>query len=151
MRHPVQLIMSGVIGTPLSFVHNSAVFSRRALSFVIVAILASHFSQSSPQQPISLFVLSIVASINLIFSDSKAVINMLKGCQLRSGLVDNIFLNIVGRQQLMDQKAVFFNACYALARAFDACDIGLSFALGLIIKVVQGSPVVIGGVVIGLK
>lgn len=70
---------------------------------------------------------------------------MLKGCQLRSGLVDNIFLNIVGRQQLMDQKAVFFNACYALARAFDACDIGL------IIKVVQGSPVVIGGVVIGLK
>ena len=36
-------------------------------------------------------------------------------------------------------------------RAFDACDIGLSFALGIIIKVVQGSPVVIGGVVIGLK
>ena len=28
-------------------------FLRRALSFVIVAILASHFSQSSPQQPIS--------------------------------------------------------------------------------------------------
>ena len=51
-RQPVQLIISGVIVTPLSFVHKSAVFLRRALSFVIVAILASQVSQSSPQQPI---------------------------------------------------------------------------------------------------
>ena len=41
MRQPVQLSISGVIGTPFSFVHNAAVFSRRALSLVIVAILAS--------------------------------------------------------------------------------------------------------------
>ena len=64
MRHPVQLIMSGVIVTPLSFVQSAAVFSRRALSFVSVAILASHFSQSSPQQPISWFAFFIVACIN---------------------------------------------------------------------------------------
>ena len=53
MRQPMQFIISGVIVTPLSFAHRAAVFSRRALLFVIVAILASHFSQSSPQQPIS--------------------------------------------------------------------------------------------------
>ncbi len=53
IRHPVQFIISGVIVTPLSFVHSAAVFSRKALSFVIVAIRASHFSQSSPQQPIN--------------------------------------------------------------------------------------------------
>ena len=56
MRQPVQFIISGVIITPFSFVHRAAVFSRRALSFASVAILASHFSQSSPQQPISLFI-----------------------------------------------------------------------------------------------
>ena len=43
MRQPVQLIVSGRIVTPLSFVHRAAVFSRRVLSFAIVAILASHF------------------------------------------------------------------------------------------------------------
>ena len=48
-------IISGVIGTPLSFVHSAAVFSRRAVSFVSVAIRASQTSQSSPQQPISWF------------------------------------------------------------------------------------------------
>ena len=64
MRHPVQLIMSGVIVTPLSFVQSATVFSRRALSFVIVAILASQASQSSPQQPIRWFVFFIVACIN---------------------------------------------------------------------------------------
>ena len=53
MRQPMQFIISGVIVTTLSFVHRAAVFSRRALSFVSVAIRASHFSQSSPQQPIS--------------------------------------------------------------------------------------------------
>lgn len=53
IRHPVQFIILGVIVTPLSFVHSAAVFSRKALSFVIVAIRASHFSQSSPQQPIN--------------------------------------------------------------------------------------------------
>ena len=63
MRQPVQLIISGVIVTPLSFVHSAAVFSRRALSFVIVAILASQVSQSNPQQPISWFVFFIVTSI----------------------------------------------------------------------------------------
>lgn len=52
-RQPVQCIISGVMGTPLSSVHRAAVFSRRALSFVTVAIRASHASQSSPQQPIS--------------------------------------------------------------------------------------------------
>ena len=67
MRQPVQLIISGKIVTPLSCVHRAAVFSRRALSFVIVAILASQVSQSSPQQPISWFVFFIVASTNLIF------------------------------------------------------------------------------------
>ena len=60
IRQPVQLIISGVIVTPLSFVHSAAVFSRRVLSFVIVAILASQVSQSSPQQPISVFVFFIL-------------------------------------------------------------------------------------------
>ena len=64
MRHPVQLIISGRIVTPLSFVQSAAVFSRRALSFVTVAILASQASQSRPQQPISWFVFFIVISIN---------------------------------------------------------------------------------------
>lgn len=64
IRHPVQFIISGVIVTPLSFVHSTAVFSRKALSFVIVAIRASHFSQSSPQQPINWFVYFIVTSAN---------------------------------------------------------------------------------------
>ena len=45
-RQPVQFIISEVIVTPLSFVHRAAVFSRRALSFVSVAILASQVSQS---------------------------------------------------------------------------------------------------------
>ena len=62
-RQPVQVIMSGVIVTPLSLVHRAAVFSRRALSFVIVAMRASHASQFSPQQPISWFVFFIVVSI----------------------------------------------------------------------------------------
>jgi hypothetical protein len=65
MRQPVQDIMSGVIGTPLSFDQSAAVFSRRAVSFVIVAILASQASQSSPQQPISWFVCFIVVSVPL--------------------------------------------------------------------------------------
>ena len=47
------------IVTPLSFVHRVAVCSRRALSSLIVAILASHFSQSKPQQPISWFLFFI--------------------------------------------------------------------------------------------
>ena len=64
-RQPVQDIMSGVIGTPLSFDQSAAVFSRRAVSFVIVAILASQASQSSPQQPISWFVCFIVVSVPL--------------------------------------------------------------------------------------
>lgn len=63
MRQPVQFIISGRIVTPLSFVHRATVFSRKALSFVSVAILASHFSQSSPQQPISWFLFFIVSSI----------------------------------------------------------------------------------------
>lgn len=58
MRQPVQQIMSGVIGTPFSFVHNAAVFSRSTLSFVIVATRASQVSQSSPQQPIRWFMRS---------------------------------------------------------------------------------------------
>ena len=62
-RQPVQWIMSGVIATALSFVHRAAVFSRRALLFVIVAILASHFSQSSPQHAMSSFLGSRFASI----------------------------------------------------------------------------------------
>ena len=45
VRQPVQFIISGVIAVPLSFVHRAAVFPRRALLFVTVAILASHFSQ----------------------------------------------------------------------------------------------------------
>ena len=56
MRQSVQFIISGLIVTPLSFVHRAAVFSRRVLSSVTVAIRASHFSQSSPQQPISSFI-----------------------------------------------------------------------------------------------
>ena len=89
MRQPVQLIVSGRIVTPLSFVHRAAVFSRRVLSFAIVAILASHFLQSSPQQPISWFLFFIVSSINRkltewpgrdVFSDGLPVM----GC-IRSG------------------------------------------------------------------
>ena len=53
IRQPIQFIISGVIGTPLSFVQSSAVFSRMALSSVSVAILASQVLQSSPQHPIS--------------------------------------------------------------------------------------------------
>ena len=64
ISQPVQWVMSGVMGTPLSLVHSAAVFSRRALSFVTVAILASPLSQSSPQQPISWFVFFIVVSIS---------------------------------------------------------------------------------------
>ena len=55
MRQPVQLSISAVIGTPLSFVHSAAVFSRRASSLVIVAIRASHVSQFRPQQAIMEF------------------------------------------------------------------------------------------------
>ena len=51
MRQPVQWIISGVIGTPLSFVHIAAVFSRRVVSFVNVAIRASQSSQSDAQEP----------------------------------------------------------------------------------------------------
>ena len=51
-RQPVQRIISGVMVTPLSFVHRAAVFSRRALSLASAAILASQVSQFSPQQPI---------------------------------------------------------------------------------------------------
>lgn len=42
IRQPVQLIISGVMVTPLSFVHRAAVFSRRALSFVKVFRFDDH-------------------------------------------------------------------------------------------------------------
>ena len=67
-RQPVQWIMSGVIATALSFVHRAAVFSRRASLFVIVAILASQVSQSSPQHAMSSFLGSRFASIFAFFS-----------------------------------------------------------------------------------
>ena len=56
MRQPVQCSISGVISTPLICDHSAAVFSRSASSFVTVAIRASHFSQSSPQQAINSFI-----------------------------------------------------------------------------------------------
>lgn len=41
VRQPAQVIMSGVIKTPLNFDHKAAVFSRKALSSVIVTVLSA--------------------------------------------------------------------------------------------------------------
>ena len=54
-RQPSQLMCSGRIGALFIFAHSAAVFSLKARSSVMVAIYASHFSQSSPQYPILLF------------------------------------------------------------------------------------------------
>ena len=56
VRHPSQLICSGKIGALFNSAHSFAVFSRNAWSSLIVAIYASHFSQSSPQYPIISFI-----------------------------------------------------------------------------------------------
>lgn len=48
----VQFTISAVISTPLSCDQSLAVFSLYSLSLLIVAILASHFSQSLPQHDI---------------------------------------------------------------------------------------------------
>ena len=53
-RHPAQLMCSGRMGALFNSLHNFAVFSRRVWSSLVVAMYASHFSQSSPQQPIML-------------------------------------------------------------------------------------------------
>ena len=55
---PKQLICSGLISSVLFHSHHSfAVFARSSLSSLMVAILASHNSQSRPQWPISSFVI----------------------------------------------------------------------------------------------
>jgi hypothetical protein len=48
-RQPEQLIISGVISTPLSSDHSFDTFIRRSLSLLTVAKRASQISQSSPQ------------------------------------------------------------------------------------------------------
>ena len=57
-----------VIVTPLRFVQNAADFSRKALLFVSVAILALQDSQSGPQQAINRF---IYISLNRFLSIDK--------------------------------------------------------------------------------
>lgn len=53
-RHPVQLIISGVMSGALkAALHFSAVTLLNVSSFLIVAILASHVPQFKPQQEIS--------------------------------------------------------------------------------------------------
>ena len=54
--HPVQLIILGVIVTPLSSDHSFATFLRSPSLSVSVASRASHFPQSSPQYAINLFI-----------------------------------------------------------------------------------------------
>lgn len=55
VRQTSQFIISGVISAPFISDQSSATFFRRAPSSLSVAILASHFSQSSPQYAISFF------------------------------------------------------------------------------------------------
>ena len=55
-RQPWQFMCSGRIGALFNLAHNFAVFSRRCWSSLIVAIYASHFSQSSPQYAIISFI-----------------------------------------------------------------------------------------------
>ena len=62
IRHPSQLMCSGRIVALFSLLHNLAVFSRRAWSLFLVAMYASHFSQSSPQKAISLFIIVCMKS-----------------------------------------------------------------------------------------
>ncbi len=52
IRHPEQLIISGVISTPLSSDHSFDTFIRNSLSLLIVARRASQVSQSNPQYAI---------------------------------------------------------------------------------------------------
>ena len=59
-RQPVQFIISGVISALFSLLQSSAVLRRSSSSLFNVASLASHFSQFSPQQPISSFVISVL-------------------------------------------------------------------------------------------
>jgi hypothetical protein len=52
-RHPVQLIISGVISALNAAFHFSAVWVRKLSSFARVAILASQVAQFKPQQAIT--------------------------------------------------------------------------------------------------
>jgi hypothetical protein len=56
-RHPVQLIISGVMSGLNAAFHLSAVWARNTSSFVRVAIRASHETQFIPQQAISFCIL----------------------------------------------------------------------------------------------
>lgn len=57
-RQPMQLIISAVICTWFISLQRFAVFFRKVLSLLTVAMRASHLSQSSPQQAISSFISS---------------------------------------------------------------------------------------------
>lgn len=54
IRHPSQLIHSGLISKLFNALHFLATTARRASSFSKVALRASHLPQSRPQHPISL-------------------------------------------------------------------------------------------------
>lgn len=56
-RQPWQLMCSGRIGALFNSAHSFAVFFHNFWSSLIVAIYASHFSQSSPQYAIIFFII----------------------------------------------------------------------------------------------
>lgn len=56
VRHPIQLICSGLIGASFASAHCLAVFFLSASSLSTVALRASQFSQSNPQHAIKSFI-----------------------------------------------------------------------------------------------
>lgn len=56
VRHPIQLICSGLIGASFASAHCLAVFFLSASSLFTVALRASQFSQSNPQHAIKSFI-----------------------------------------------------------------------------------------------
>lgn len=62
VRHPIQLICSGLIGASFASAHCLAVFFLSASSLFTVALRASQFSQSNPQHAIKSFIF-----LNILF------------------------------------------------------------------------------------